>query len=98
MSARRARRAAAPAQRSSRLRSRARSTVTSVGDARAHTLARHRDILQEFTQEHRRVRNNLNASREHAALLGARGNASSDGLAPLTGCVGRQGCAEKMDR
>ena len=26
------------------------STVTSTGDARAHTLARHRDILLEFTQ------------------------------------------------
>lgn len=26
------------------------SAVTSAGDARAHTLARHRDILQEFTQ------------------------------------------------
>ena len=72
------------------------SAVTSAGDARAHTLARHRDILQEFTQarspgargralaaqrpadraplarqEFRRVRNNLVASREHAALLGA---------------------------
>jgi hypothetical protein len=73
--------------------------VTSTGDARAHTLARHRDILLEFTQvmlrqrgcvrlvrhadalavvaslvfaqEFRRVRNNLVASREHAALLGA---------------------------
>lgn len=39
--------------RASRLRGAdapAASAVTSAGDARAHTLARHRDILQEFTQ------------------------------------------------
>lgn len=32
-------------------------------------LARHRDILHEFTQEFRRTRNNINSMREHAELL-----------------------------
>eukprot|EP00898_Chlorokybus_atmophyticus_P006714 jgi/Chlat1/7043/Chrsp56S06673 len=34
-----------------------------------HTLARHRDILHEFTQEFRRTRSSVNASRDHAELL-----------------------------
>lgn len=32
-------------------------------------LARHRDILHEFTQEFRRTRNNISSMREHAELL-----------------------------
>ncbi|GMI98321.1 golgi snare 12 [Hibiscus trionum] len=32
-------------------------------------LARHRDILHEFTQEFRRIKGNLNSMREHAELL-----------------------------
>lgn len=39
------------------------------GDARAHTLARHREVLAEYRQEFRRLRGSLQASREHAALL-----------------------------
>lgn len=46
------------------------ANAVSGGDARAHTLSRHRDILTEFTQEYRRVKNNLAAGRDHAALLG----------------------------
>ncbi|KAK9757833.1 hypothetical protein RND81_01G189100 [Saponaria officinalis] len=32
-------------------------------------LARHRDILHEFTQEFRRIKGNINSMREHAELL-----------------------------
>ncbi|XP_038683320.1 Golgi SNAP receptor complex member 1-2-like [Tripterygium wilfordii] len=32
-------------------------------------LARHRDILHEFTQEFRRIKGNMNSMREHAELL-----------------------------
>lgn len=39
------------------------------GAASAHTLARHRDILQEFSQEFRRVRSAVAAASEHARLL-----------------------------
>eukprot|EP00238_Polyblepharides_amylifera_P003835 CAMPEP_0196586774 /NCGR_PEP_ID=MMETSP1081-20130531/55513_1 /TAXON_ID=36882 /ORGANISM="Pyramimonas amylifera, Strain CCMP720" /LENGTH=247 /DNA_ID=CAMNT_0041908761 /DNA_START=81 /DNA_END=821 /DNA_ORIENTATION=- len=43
------------------------------GMARRHTVARHRDILGEFTQEFRRTRGMVVASVEHSALLtGAR--------------------------
>lgn len=47
------------------------------GDARSHTLARHRDIAMEFTQEFRRIRNTITQGREHAALLGGGGAGSS---------------------
>lgn len=40
-------------------------------DARAHTLARHRDVLQEYTQEFRRLESSLGAARDRAELLGA---------------------------
>ncbi|GBF95107.1 golgi SNAP receptor complex member [Raphidocelis subcapitata] len=46
-------------------------------DARSHTLARHRDVLQEYTQEFRRLDASLGAARSRAELLGG-----SDG-APL---------------
>lgn len=39
-------------------------------DARAHTLARHRDVLQEYTQEFRRLDSSLGAARDRAELLG----------------------------
>merc|ERR1712176_568724 len=32
-------------------------------------LARHRDILHEFTQEFRRIKGNINSMKEHAELL-----------------------------
>lgn len=43
------------------------------GDARSHTLARHRDILQEFTQEFRRLDSSLGAARDRADLMGLAG-------------------------
>eukprot|EP00239_Pterosperma_sp_CCMP1384_P004072 CAMPEP_0197849806 /NCGR_PEP_ID=MMETSP1438-20131217/13277_1 /TAXON_ID=1461541 /ORGANISM="Pterosperma sp., Strain CCMP1384" /LENGTH=239 /DNA_ID=CAMNT_0043462651 /DNA_START=253 /DNA_END=972 /DNA_ORIENTATION=+ len=46
------------------------SAVSGGGDARSHTLARHRDILHEFTQEFRRIRSTITAGRERDALLG----------------------------
>lgn len=49
-------------------------------DVMMHTLARHRDILQEFMQEFRRTRNAVVSASEHAQLLaGAR--AIEEGLA-----------------
>jgi len=44
--------------------------IGGTGDARSHTLARHRDILQEFTQEFRRLDSSLGAARDRAELLG----------------------------
>ncbi|XP_024372384.1 Golgi SNAP receptor complex member 1-2 [Physcomitrium patens] len=41
-------------------------------------LARHRDILHEFTQEFRRTRNNISSMREHAELLTSVRNDISD--------------------
>ncbi|KAL3604001.1 hypothetical protein D5086_004860 [Populus alba] len=41
------------------------SAATSV----TQKLARHRDILHEFTQEFRRIKGNINSMREHAELL-----------------------------
>ncbi|KAG5251431.1 Golgi SNAP receptor complex member [Salix suchowensis] len=41
------------------------SAATSV----TQKLARHRDILHEFTQEFRRIKGNINSTREHAELL-----------------------------
>ena len=38
-------------------------------DVLTHTLARHRDILQEFSQEFRRVKSTVTAANEHARLL-----------------------------
>ena len=40
------------------------------GDARSHTLARHKDVLMEYTSEFRRIKNKVEANREHASLLG----------------------------
>ncbi|KFK37313.1 hypothetical protein AALP_AA4G240900 [Arabis alpina] len=41
------------------------ATTTSV----TQKLARHRDILHEYTQEFRRIKGNINSMREHAELL-----------------------------
>ncbi|KIY96604.1 Golgi SNARE 12 protein [Monoraphidium neglectum] len=49
-------------------------------DARVHTLARHRDVLLEYTQEFRRMESALGAARDRAELLGMGGEA-----APLLG-------------
>ncbi|KAH1266472.1 Golgi SNAP receptor complex member 1-2 [Glycine max] len=45
--------------------------AASAGPATSVTqkLARHRDILHEFTQEFRRIKGNINSMREHAELL-----------------------------
>ncbi|KAL5073250.1 hypothetical protein RYX36_012234 [Vicia faba] len=47
--------------------------AASAGPATSVTqkLARHRDILHEFTQEFRRTKGNINSMREHAELLGS---------------------------
>eukprot|EP00740_Mantoniella_antarctica_P015627 CAMPEP_0181383466 /NCGR_PEP_ID=MMETSP1106-20121128/21367_1 /TAXON_ID=81844 /ORGANISM="Mantoniella antarctica, Strain SL-175" /LENGTH=120 /DNA_ID=CAMNT_0023503113 /DNA_START=219 /DNA_END=578 /DNA_ORIENTATION=- len=42
--------------------------AVSGGDARLHTLARHKDVLLEYTQAFRRVKNTVMANREHASL------------------------------
>ena len=49
-----------------------------VGDTRAHTLARHKDILAEYQHELRRAKNAVQQSRESAELLG--GGRASGGL------------------
>eukprot|EP00878_Enallax_costatus_P006982 GHUV01007316.1.p1 GENE.GHUV01007316.1~~GHUV01007316.1.p1 ORF type:complete len:234 (+),score=40.82 GHUV01007316.1:288-989(+) len=43
--------------------------IAGVADSRSHTLARHRDILQDLTQEFRRLDLQLDAARERATLL-----------------------------
>mmetsp|Transcript_27733 Transcript_27733/g.71372 ORF Transcript_27733/g.71372 Transcript_27733/m.71372 type:complete len:259 (-) Transcript_27733:150-926(-) len=50
------------------------SAVTG-GDSRSHTLARHRDIHQEFTQEFRRLGVSLGAARDRTELLSGEGDA-----------------------
>eukprot|EP00879_Flechtneria_rotunda_P006738 GHRR01007079.1.p1 GENE.GHRR01007079.1~~GHRR01007079.1.p1 ORF type:complete len:237 (+),score=70.34 GHRR01007079.1:258-968(+) len=45
------------------------SVIAGAGDARSHTLARHRDILQDLTQEFRRLDSQLGAARDRAELL-----------------------------
>lgn len=52
-----------------------------VGDARSHMLARHRDILAEFTSEARRLNSMVGAARDRAELL----SASASETAPLMG-------------
>ena len=42
-----------------------------VGDSRAHTLARHKDIYAEYQSELRRAKNAVQQSRESAELLGS---------------------------
>ena len=42
-----------------------------VGDTRAHTLARHKDVLTEYQHELRRAKNAVQQSRESAELLGS---------------------------
>ena len=60
--------------------------ITGGADSRAHTLARHRDIFHDFTQEYRRLSSIVGAARDRADLLGgASGNSSS---APLMGGSG----------
>jgi len=56
------------------------------GEARSYTLARHRDVLGEFTSEFKRVRDAVSTSRDRDALLGGRaatrgsGGGASDGM------------------
>ncbi|KAI8465979.1 MAG: Qb-SNARE, Gos1/GS28-family [Monoraphidium minutum] len=49
------------------------SVIGGGSDARAHTLARHRDVLQEYTQEFRRLDSSMGAARDRAELLGSPG-------------------------
>eukprot|EP00775_Hariotina_reticulata_P004035 gene4035-4282_t len=43
--------------------------IAGAADSRSHTLARHRDILQDLTQEFRRLDSQLGAARDRAELL-----------------------------
>jgi len=56
------------------------SLIGGIGDSRSHTLARHRDILQEFTQEFRRLNSTLGAARDRVQLMAG----SSEGHIGLT--------------
>jgi Golgi SNAP receptor complex protein 1 len=59
---------------------RAMSGATAGGEARTHVLARHRDILAEFTHEHRRVGKIVEANRDREALIGGgRGGGGNGG-------------------
>ncbi|KAF5837898.1 Qb-SNARE, Gos1/GS28-family [Dunaliella salina] len=51
-----------------------------ISDSRSHTLARHRDILQEFNQEFRRLNTTLGAARDRVQLLVGSGDAGHIGL------------------
>lgn len=50
--------------------------VTTPGDPRSHTFARHNDILSDFSQEFRRLKSVITAARERASLLGGGGGVS----------------------
>ncbi|GMH39632.1 hypothetical protein BSKO_07530 [Bryopsis sp. KO-2023] len=67
-------------------------SAVSSGDSSARILARHRDILQEFAQESRRLNSSVGAARDRAELL----SGSSEG-APLLG-VQVQGTAGALLR
>ncbi|KAL6762559.1 Qb-snare protein, Gos1/GS28-family [Haematococcus lacustris] len=49
-------------------------------DTRSHTLARHRDILQEFTQEFRRLNSTLGAAKDRVQLLAGSHDSGHIGL------------------
>lgn len=49
------------------------SSLSGASDSRSHTLARHRDILQDFTQEYRRTSSIVGAARDRAELLSGSG-------------------------
>ncbi|MEW5297260.1 MAG: hypothetical protein WDW36_000483 [Sanguina aurantia] len=49
-------------------------------DSRAHTMARHKDVLLEFTQEFRKVNSTLGATRDRVQLLAGAGDSSLHGI------------------
>lgn len=51
-----------------------------IHDSRSHTLARHRDILQEFTQEFRRLNSTLGAARDRVQLMSGGSDSPHIGL------------------
>lgn len=57
-------------QRLSEINGNLSGVVSDASDPRAHTLARHRDILHDFTQEYRRLSSIAGAARDRAGLLG----------------------------
>ena len=62
-------------------------------NSRAHVLARHRDILHDFTQEYKRLSNIAGAARDRADLLGSSmkgGSASNAGTNSTTGLLLRE--------
>lgn len=50
------------------------------GEARSYTLARHKDILGEFTSEFKRVGDSISTSRDRDLLLGGRSRSDSSGM------------------
>lgn len=58
-----------------------RSTLSGTADSRSHTLARHRDILHDFTQEFRRLSSIMGAARDRIDLLGNGGGGAGNPLA-----------------
>jgi Golgi SNAP receptor complex protein 1 len=63
-------------QRLSEINGNLSGVISDASDPRAHTLARHRDILHDFTQEYRRLSSIAGAARDRAGLLG--GSSFSD--------------------
>jgi len=59
-------------------------------DPRAHTLARHRDILNDLTQEFRRLRSSYGAARERADLLAGAQSDSFTAAQASTGLLLRE--------
>ncbi|EIE24282.1 Qb-snare protein, Gos1/GS28-family [Coccomyxa subellipsoidea C-169] len=52
------------------------SSLSGAADSRSHTLARHRDILHDYTQEFRRLQLALGAARDRADLLAGTSDSS----------------------
>ncbi|CAL5227829.1 g10857 [Coccomyxa viridis] len=52
------------------------SSLSGASDPRSHTLARHRDILHDYTQEFRRLQSALGAARDRAELFAGSSDAS----------------------
>lgn len=59
-----------------------------ITDSRSHTLARHRDILQDFTQEFRRLNSTLGAARDRVQLLASSSDSPHIGVTMAASSTG----------
>ncbi|KAK9906593.1 hypothetical protein WJX75_004671 [Coccomyxa subellipsoidea] len=66
------------------------SSLSGGADSRSHTLARHRDILHDYTQEFRRLQSALGAARDRADLFAGTSDSSPLQASSSTGLLLRE--------